>query len=485
LGAATKINKPIAHVVDVLGNVVGRDQPILRVDKAMEFISTLGEDILCNDNVVFFDPFCKAGEILLACAMQRCLLKSKKQLIDVDAISEEVFKSGRYFGLAPDERHHRLSLRTFLGNTHSHNEEFNHIIRDGHYLSEVDGTLDKDKFEKEFSLMIEYIKTTSKDRRIICVGNPPYQEEDGGAQKSAKPIYQIFTEALIECSSVSDFVVVIPSRWFAGGKGLDDFRNKMMNSKQIRSIKHFERSGDVFPTVDVDGGVCFLNWSENYNGKPLYQSSDISLEINLEGYDIIPDDPMAYSLLEKMKRKWEGTWVSEKAWARKPFGLSTDYFQKNKSEDSAAKGIIRCISRNKSINYIKEINIPTKHEYINKYKVCIPGAYGGKKGQRRKTLPSTSIFLVQPGEIVTETYMVIDTFEDKKTADNFVKFLGTTFSRYFLGLRKITQHIPRERWAWVPYLNMSEEWSDEKIYKFFNFSEKEIKHIKRKVQEWS
>ncbi|MBL7542790.1 MAG: Eco57I restriction-modification methylase domain-containing protein [Bdellovibrionaceae bacterium] len=484
---AIAIKPTIAHTVDTLAHVIGRDQPIMAMEKALEMAALLGEEVFADENVVFFDPFCKAGELLLACAFHSCWAKSKgkAKLLDVDMVMKEIYQSNRYFGLAPDERHHRLSIRTFLGNENSHKEEFNHIIRDGHYLSEEDGTLNKEKYEKEIKDMIEYINSKTKNKKIIAVGNPPYQEEDGGAQKSARPIYQLFVEKLITEPLISDFVLVIPSRWFAGGKGLDNFRNQMMSSTQLKQIKHFERSGEVFPTVDIDGGVCFVNWQSSYNGKPTFFTSEHSIELDLNGYDIIPDDPMAYSLLEKMRNIWSNNWVSDVAWSRKPFGLPTDYFQKNKSENPNGLDVVKCIGRNKTVNYIKKSNIPQKTDQINKYKVCIPGAYGGKKGQRRKTLPASSIFIAKPGEILTETYMVIDTFDNEKQAKNLVRYLGTTFSRYFLGLRKITQHIPRERWAWVPYLDMSKEWTDESIYNYFKFSKDEIEHIKKKVQEWS
>jgi len=479
--------KPTAHVVDVLGHVIGRDQPILRMEKALEMVSLLGEEVFADENVVFFDPFCKAGELLLACAFHSCWAKSKGEakLLDLDMVFKEIYDSNRYFGLAPDERHHRLSMRTFLGNTHSHNETFNRIIRDGHYLSEIDGTLDEDKFEREFKSMVEYINSKAKNKKIVVVGNPPYQEEDGGAQKSARPIYHYFVETLINEKIVSDFVLVIPSRWFAGGKGLEDFRNQMMTSTQVRHIKHFERSGEVFPTVDIDGGVCFVNWQNSYNGKPTFFTNELSIELCLAGYDIIPDDPLAYSLLKKIKQVWADEWISDVAWPRKPFGLATDYFQKHESETAHTRDVVKCIGRNKTIHFIRKTDIPQRQDQINKYKVCIPGAYGGKKGQRRKTLPASAVFIAKPGEIVTETYMVIDAFDNAKEAENLVKYLGTTFARYALGLRKITQHIPRERWAWVPYLDMSKEWSDENIYNYFNFSKDEIDHIKKKVQEWS
>lgn len=475
------ILKPTTHIVDVIGNVIGRDQPILRISKALEFTSILGNEVFNDNDVVFFDPFCKAGEVLLACSMQRCISKSKRKLIDVEDIINEIYKSNRYFALAPDERHHRLSLRTFLGNTHSHNEKFNHIIRNGYYLSEVDGKFNKNKFEKELNKMIKYIKEISEHKKIIAVGNPPYQEEDGGAQKSAKPIYQIFVEKLVENRDISQFVLVIPARWFAGGKGLDKFRKSMIDCGKIKNIRHFEKSGDVFPTVDIDGGICYLNWDRSYSGNPKFITDTGEQEVDLSLYDIIPDDPMAHEILRKIRVKWKGIYISDKAWSRKPFGLATDYFNKNTSETNGVK----CLSRNKTVNFIRQESIAQNREYINHWKVCIPGAYGGKKGQRRKTLPSKSIFIIEPGTVVTETYMVIDVFKDKKSAEHLVTFLGTDFSRYLLGLRKITQHIPRERWSWVPYLPTKGQWNDNKIFRYFDLSEEDIKHIRQKVKEWS
>lgn len=146
------------HVVDILGNIRGRDQPIMLMKKAIDLVSMLGEDVLTSDDVVFFDPFCKGGEILLAAAFARNLYKSKKKkhLVDIQKIQDDMFNGNRYFALAPDERHFRLSLRTFLGNEKSHLSNYSRIIRNGNYLSEDDGRLNEEYFKKEFENMISY-----------------------------------------------------------------------------------------------------------------------------------------------------------------------------------------------------------------------------------------------------------------------------------------------------------------------------------------
>ena len=481
-------NKPIAHVVDVLGNVIGRDQPILRMDKAIEMVSLLSEETFLDENIVFFDPFCKAGELLLSCAYMSCVakIKSDPKLIDVDKIYKEIFESSRYFALAPDERHHRLSLRTFLGNTHSHKKEYNHVIRNGNYLSEIDGRLDKDKFKKEFKVMVEYIKEKSDNKRIIAIGNPPYQESDRGFGGSAKAIYNHFVENLMDAIDIDEFIVVIPSRWFAVGKGVDEFRNRVLESKNIKALHYFSKSKMVFPTVDVLGGVCFFHYQQKHKGRTMFIENNSKTEIDISEFDIIPDDPNAYSIIKKIRSKHK-KFISEKAWSRNPYGLPSTFFRDNNESSKESKNVIKCYSRGRKIKFTKISNVTKNDDKIDYYKVVIPSAYspGSKTGVRRVTLPIKQFFILDKDEITTETYTIIDIFKNRIDAERFIKYLQTDFSRYLLGLRKITQHIPKDRWAWVPYMDISQEWTDEMLFKYFSLSDDEINNLKRKVQEWS
>lgn len=474
-----------SHVVDILGSTKGRDQPILKMDRALEFASLLGEKTFEDENVVFFDPFCKAGEILLACALHSCRAKSKAKLINIDQIFNEIYLSHRYFALAPDGRHHGLSLRTFLGNINSHDKNFNHIIRDGHYLSEIDGTLKNAKFVEEFNFVIDYIKATTKNKRIIAIGNPPYQESDGGYGKSAKPIYHLFAETLMDCPDISEFVLVIPSRWFGGGKGLDKFRNRTINSKNIKYLRYFKNSSEVFPTVDINGGVCFMHWDRYYSGKTTFSDGINQNQIDISQHDIIPDDPLSYSIIDKVKTKWSGKWVSDVAWYSKPFGLRTFYFKKNKEANPNNTQSIPCLSIGRIVKYVPQSDISKNIDKIDLWKVAVPKAAGGSKGNRRSTIPLNLILLVPKGTITTETYNIVHAFKSKTEAERMVGFLKTNFSRYLIGLRKITQDIPRDRWNWVPMMDMSREWTDADLFDYFSFTKSERTHIKNKVQEWS
>lgn len=302
------------------------------------------------------------------------------------------------------------------------------------------------------------------------------------------PIYQLFTNSLIECDHIHKFILVIPSRWFAGGRGLDSFREMMINSDQIKSITHFEKSGAVFPTVDIDGGVCFLNFDKMHSGPTSFfdgSSAGPGIELNLKEFDIIPDDPKAIPLLKKIQSKWTGEWVSDHSLRGRAFGPRTFYFKRNKAEDKPFSGSIPCVGNGRAIKHIEKSAITRNQEFIDSYKVCVPGVYGGQRGDRRMTLPTRAVFVVEAGTIVTETYMVVYTTKSRKSAERFAEYLKTDFARYFLGLRKLTANISWERWKWVPLLDVNKDWNDETICEFFNLTREERSHIKKKVQEWS
>lgn len=480
-----KIERANTHVVDILGNVKGRDQPIMLMDKALMFLSKLDGNHFVNDEIVFFNPFCKAGEIMLSCAFSSCIHKSesKKKIMDIKEVQNELYKSNRYFALSPDERHHKISLRTFLGNENSHIDEYTHIIRNGNYLSEIDGKLNKEKFKMEFSSMINYIKKQTGKNKIIAIGNPPYQQHDGGAKASAAPIYNFFIETMIDSKEIDEFLLVVPARWFSGGKNLKEFRERMINSGEIKALTYFERAEDVFPTVHVQGGVCFLNWKKDHKSDTDFIYKDQIYKTDLKAFDIIPDDPKAATIINKILDKWEGRYIGDVAWSRKAFGMATNYFSSNEEVKASVKNSIKCYVKGQKVKYIKRENVPKKEEEIDTWKVAIPKAYA--TGARRCTLPANKIFLIEKGAVCTETYNIIDSFRTKSEAEKLIQFLQTDFSRYLLGVRKLTQDIPRDKWNWVPYVDLKKNWTNTKLYNYFGLSKDEVKHIEKKLKEWS
>ena len=485
MSAQLKINNVNTHIVDILGSITGRDQPVMKMDKAVELVNCLDEEVFTNDDYVFFDPFCKAGEILLASALVSMFYKSKKNLALLDTVFEEMYESNRYFALAPDERHYNLSLRTFYGNEKSHDSSLTQNIKNGAYLSEIDGRLDEHKFNKELLAMLEYITQKTGNKKIIAIGNPPYQEEDGGHGKSAKPIYNIFIESLIDSQKIEKFSLVVPARWFSGGKGLDNFRKQMIKSNQIKKIHYFENPSVIFPTVSFRGGVCFIYWDKTYKGETIINNKEKITKTNLSKWDIIVPHTQSYSVLNKVLKKSK-KFVSEIVWSRKPFGLPGNYFSKNKLNLNKSDELIECLSLGKKINKIPKRFILINREQINKYKVAFPEASGGGKGHRDKTLPKPKhFFILGKGQISTETYSVAGSFQTKKEAENFLSFLRTNFSRFLLGLRKPTQHTSNKTFSWIPLMDTKKTWTDEELFKHFKITKEEQKYIKEQVEKWT
>ena len=468
------------HVVDILGNTKGRDQPIMKMDKAVELVKCLDREVLKSDDYVFFDPFCKAGEILLATALVRNLYNSEKGLVSVDQIYKDLYKSNRYFALAPDERHHRLTLRTFLGNEKSHGNSFTQNIKNGDYLSEEDGRLNKEKFEQELKAMLEYIKEKVGNKKVIAVGNPPYQEQYKGDVAGASNIFQIFLEQLIDVKKNCHILLVIPARWYSGGRGLDSFRKKVFNSGKIKLIKDFETSEDIFPTVQIKGGVCFFLYSNEHKGHTNFIKGNESSQISLRGRDFFIRDIHAHSIVEKINKKTK-LFMDSIVWSWEPFGLNSNYFDKNK-EDNESKNTIKCFTKDRSqrIKIISRNKIKKNAKKINEYKVVCPKAIktGGVPPSRDQ------FFILKKEEICTATYNVIGSFETKKDAENLLSYVRTDFVRFLISLLKITHDMIVKTWQCVPAMNVSEKWTDEKLFEYFKLNKEEEKYIRAKAKNW-
>jgi len=316
----------------------------------------------------------------------------------------------------------------------------------------------------------------------VAVGNPPYQESDGGYGKSARAIYNFFIEALVDNELIDQFVLVVPARWFSGGKGLDNFRAKMIESKQLKTIRYFENPHEIFPTVDIRGGVCFLHWSSCHTGNTIVNNGTDEESVNLSLHDIIVPHIPAHSILSKV-RQGSDKFLDQVVWSRKPFGLEGNYFKKN---ENYLRGDVQCFCEKKRIKNIACQLITKNADKIDRYKVAFPEASGGGKDKRDKILPRPEhFFILGKDQISTETYSIAGDFANKTQAENYLAFLRTYFARFLLGLRKPTQHTSKKTYAWIPLLDTEIRWTDEMLFKHFKIDEQEQQYIKQKVDGWT
>lgn len=312
--------------------------------------------------------------------------------------------------------------------------------------------------------------------KLAVIMNPPYQMEDGGGGKngrSAKPIYNLFVETIIDELSPDYLVSINPSRWMVGGKGLDQFRDRMTHDYRMKNIIHFPGEKEVFKDVSIKGGVNYFLWDKKYNGKCLFNG----MERFLDEFDIVIQDNQAISILKKVIGKTE-KWLGQKCASRKPFGIESDF------SNWKPLGTI-CYSIRHKVNYVDNDAFTDKNCILEKWKVAISKATveGASFTGNVRTYINGG-FIIEPNAICTETYLIVNTFDSKKESENFITYMKTKFLRFMFGLRNTTQSISKEKFNWVPDMeDYSDPWTDEELYKKFNLTRQEREYIESKIKE--
>lgn len=311
------------------------------------------------------------------------------------------------------------------------------------------------------------------------VGNPPYQEMDGGNNASASPVYDLFVREAIGMNPhyVS---VIIPARWYSGGKGLDQFRTDMLNDTHLSKIVDFTSSTDLFPTVDIAGGLCYFLWDNSHDGKCAFTNYRNGVEStatkHLNEHGTLIRYPMADSIVHKVLAHNEEK-LSSMVSSRKPFGLATNValFEEGDLTLRYNKGAGK---------YLRSmVNIGV--ELIDKWKVMISYLSAEHAGQPDKNgmfrvLSTTEI--LPPESICTETYLIVGAFDTEAEAINYYNYLRTRFVRFLLSLIAVSQHITRASFDFVPVQDFTEEWTDEKLYKKYELTEDEIAFIESTIR---
>jgi hypothetical protein len=216
---------------------------------------------------------------------------------------------------------------------------------------------------------------------------------------------------------------------------------------------------------------------------PVFINDQSSYKLDLNRFDIIPDDPLSFSILEKVVSRTDLDFTSQLSLRGKPFGLRTFYFKRNNGASPHDANAVKCYSTGRKVNYVERSEITSNIDKIDRWKIAVPATYG--KGMRRCTMPTNQFFLVGRGEVVTETYTIVAHFSTKNEAEVFLRYLKTDFARYLLGLRKLTGRVTKETWSWVPIPELEASFTEEDIFNKFGLTKKEQEHIKKKVQEWS
>lgn len=328
----------------------------------------------------------------------------------------------------------------------------------------------------------------------VIIGNPPYQLDDGGHGKSAAPIYQLFVEQAkkLEPRHLS---LVIPSRWFAGGKGLDDFREAMLADDRIRSIDDYLSAADVFPGVGLKGGVCYFLWERDNPGLckvtthfkdwPVSTTSRLLLE---KGADVFIRFNEGLSILKKVvsveTKQSESLLLPESkrfdrlVSSRKPFALETTF--KGKATKRADDVLVY---QNGGTSHTPRKDITTGTELIDKWKIYVGRAAPGTGN--RDTYPHRILstpFIGEPGSICSETYLCIGPFDTQTEAESALSYLTCRLTRLLILLHKPSQDTTRKVYTFVPTQEWNRKWTDDELYAKYGITEIEIAFIEKIVR---
>ena len=316
----------------------------------------------------------------------------------------------------------------------------------------------------------------------VIIGNPPYQLEDGGGRESAAiPLYNLFVEQSMKLNP-RYLVMIIPARWYTGGRGLDYFRDLMINDHRLKEIHDFPETKDCFPGLNIRGGVCYFLWDNNYNGmchvyNHIKENVDYRLRpTRIEGTDVFIRYNRSISILNKVSEFKEES-LSNYVSVSRPFGMRSNFieFDTIKKNPSDIK-----LYRFGQTGYINRNHITRSSELINKWKVLVSKASPG--GDEYPHMIVSQPIISEPHSVCTETYLVIKDVESKEEAINLVSYIKTRFFRFMMSLIKNTQNISRGSYQFVPFQDFSHPWTDEMLYKKYGLSEDEIAFIESMIR---
>lgn len=326
----------------------------------------------------------------------------------------------------------------------------------------------------------------------VVLGNPPYQVSDGGAQASARPIYHNFVDVSKKVEP-SFMTLIMPTRWYAGGKGLDEFRNDMLNDTSIAELHDFLHPEEVFPDTNNRGGICYLLWDYkhgktdpavrivSHEGNGVVKTS--TRKLRYKDLDIFIRNSAAISILNKVITDETVDTMENHISPRKPFGLDGNFIKTNdfKKTTSRMSEPIKCYGKAKTVGYVERSKIPSHTEWIDTWKVFLP--YANNIGTELND-DNQNTFVVAPNSICTETFLIagMDMDLNESSATNLSNYLRTRFARFLLSMAKISQHGTSKTYRFVPVQDFSRAWTDEDLYVKYELTEEEIAFIESMIK---
>jgi site-specific DNA-methyltransferase (adenine-specific) len=437
---------------DVLSCIanLSNDEVFTPPDVANAMLDLLPQELFASTETTFLDPACKSGVFLREIAKRLLAahfpgykealdaINAKKSAGTALTAAEETylteFQAGvdhifhhQLFGIAITELTSLLSRRGVYCSkfpngeysvSHFDDAEGNirfkriqHRWKDGKC---VFCGANQSQYDRDDSLethAYEWIHTTKPEEILkmkfdVIISNPPYQLSDGGNNASARPIYQLFVNQAKKLMP-RYISMIIPSRWFSGGKGLDSFRADMLSDSRISTLVDYENSDEIFNGVDIAGGICYFLWDKDHSGPckviNFYNKEPAVSIRKLNEYDTFIRHDKAVEIVHKVQiMHGKNKYLDSRVSARKPFGLPTNYEQ-------SSSGVPCWFIQRIGLKLASAKDVVDTNGYLSKWKLLIPPA--PIAGQTDFSKPVGFYYdgntrIAKPGECCTESWLV-------------------------------------------------------------------------------
>lgn len=488
-------------VLSCLANL-SNDEVFTPPEVANSMLDMLPEELWSNPNAKFLDPACKTGVFLREIA-KRLLKGLEQQIPDLQQRIDHIFQHQLY-AIAITELTGLLARRSLYCSKTADGKysitAFDHA--DGNIKFEriqhswINGRCkycgasqsEYDRGDELETHAYQFIHTNNPETIFnmkfdVIIGNPPYQLGDGGGRgDSARPLYNLFIDQAKKLNP-NYLIMVIPARWYSGGKGLDDFRDNMLHDKHLAVIHDFIETDDVFPGLNIRGGICYFMWEKGYNNTNCTVYNHIKDKVDKlerplleDGADVFIRFNKAISILRKVQALGEETFNNYVS-SRKPFGLDSNFdrYQERKTPLFGIK-----LYRFGDDGYISEEQVIKNKELIKCFKVLVSKASPG--GDDYPHAIVSNPIISEPDSVCTETYLIVKTVNNRDEAENLISYIKTHLFRFMMSLVKNTQNISKSSYAFVPLQDFSEPWTDEKLYKKYGLTEDEISFIESMIR---